>query len=40
MRNVLKNINRAEEEARKHGILTEKEVIHNYSIVKEQSLES
>jgi hypothetical protein len=40
MRHVLKNLARTEEQARKHGILTEKEVIHNYSIVKEQSLES
>jgi len=40
MRNVLKNLNRQEEEARRHGILTEKEVEHNYSIVKEASLES
>jgi len=38
MKNVLKNINRIEAEARRKGILTEKEVIHNYSVVKDLSL--
>lgn len=40
MRNVLKNLSKQDEEAKRYGILTDKEVQHNYSIVKEASLES
>ena len=40
MRNVLKNLSKQDEEAKRYGILTDKEIQHNYSIVKEASLES